>query len=178
MNVSSLDNTFGNFEKCLGTEKALKVTRAMAEGKTVKPFLLLCGGVGNGKTHLLEAMVIKLRERGVFCRYMVWGQVARVLLTSIKNKGSLSYDEILNNYCQSKAPLLLDDIGLGETQSGWEYSPLEEIVNYRYREKLMTVMVSNKDISELPDRLVSRFSDPDVGEIVVNSGKDYRRQKV
>jgi len=178
LGVSSLGHTFEAFKAIPGTAGAYKEMKALAEGKSDTPLLLCYGGVGNGKTHLLEAMVITFRSRDIPAYYRSWMEVSRTLLTSIRDKDMLPYDKILANYCRSELPLLLDDVGLGETQSGWEYAPLEEIVNYRYRMRLITVLISNKDISELPDRIVSRFSDPEVGTVVLNSGKDYRRRKV
>lgn len=176
--VSSLGHTFEAFKPIPGTAGAYKAMKVLAEGMAKPPLLLCYGGVGNGKTHLLEAMVITFRSRGIPAHYRSWMEVSRALLASMRDKDMLPYDKILANYCRSELPILLDDVGLGETQSGWEYAPLEEIVNYRYRMRLITVLVSNKDISELPDRIVSRFSDPDVGVVVLNSGKDYRRRKV
>lgn len=178
LGVSSLGHTFEAFRAILGTAGVYKAMRALAEDKTKTPLLLCYGGVGNGKTHLLEAMVITFRSRGIPAYYRSWMEVSHHLLASMRDRDMLPYDKILANYCRSELPILLDDVGLGETQSGWEYAPLEEIVNYRYRMRLITVLVSNKDISELPDRIVSRFSDPDVGVVVLNSGKDYRRRKV
>lgn len=45
----------------------------------------------------------------------------------------------------------------------------------RYREHLFTIMTTNRDLTELPERIVSRFRDPDVGMVVLNEGADYRR---
>jgi len=66
---------------------------------------------------------------------------------------------------------LLDEYG-----SEWEWGELEDIINYRYRERMFTVMTTNRDLTELPERVVSRFRDPDIGVVVLNSGKDYRRR--
>lgn len=176
--MSSLGNTFRAFKVVPGTGDAYKAMKALAMGEANTPLLLCSGGVGNGKTHLLEAMVITFRSRGIPAYYRSWMEVSHTLLASMRDKDMLPYDKILANYCRGELPLLLDDVGLGETQSSWEYAPLEEIINYRYRTRLITVLVSNKDISELPDRIVSRFSDPDVGVVVLNSGKDYRRRQL
>ena len=56
-------------------------------------------------------------------------------------------------------------------------SKLEHIVDCRYREQLITVVISNKDLMQLNEksvRIVSRFSDPDVSRIVLNEADDYR----
>jgi hypothetical protein len=74
--------------------------------------------------------------------------------------------------------LVIDDVGLGLTGNDWEYSQLEEVVDARYDRRLLTLMATNRHLSELPDRVVSRLRDPEVGVIVLNSAKDYRNKNV
>ena len=66
---------------------------------------------------------------------------------------------------------------MGGSGSAWEYGQLEEIINHRSHENLFTILTTNRDLTELPERVVSRFQDPDIGRVVLNSGKDYRRIK-
>jgi len=54
---------------------------------------------------------------------------------------------------------------------------LEKIIRVRYRERLFTILTTNRDISELPERIVSRFEDAEVARKVLNSGIDYRKLK-
>jgi len=82
------------------------------------------------------------------------------------------------NASQAKV-LVLDDWGM-EYGTPWEYAQLERIIAYRYRARLITIMASNKDIKQLEglsERIVSRFYDPEVSQLVLNSGEDYRRRK-
>jgi len=83
---------------------------------------------------------------------------------------------LIERYCCCEH-LIIDDVGMGGSGSEWEYGQLEEIVVARYRERLFTIMTTNRDLSELPERVVSRFRDPDVGVVILNQGADYRRQK-
>ena len=86
------------------------------------------------------------------------------------------YEYILEGFC--KMPyLIIDDVGMGGSGSDWEYGQLEEIIIVRYRERLFTILTTNRDLTELPERVVSRFRDPEVGRIVLNEGEDYRRLK-
>ncbi|MBA7590759.1 hypothetical protein ES708_32896 [subsurface metagenome] len=68
-------------------------------------------------------------------------------------------------------------MGIGGSGSEWELGQLEEIIAIRYRERLFTILTTNRDLTELPERVVSRFKDPDVGRVVLNDGADYRRRK-
>ena len=181
LGVASLENTFENFKPVPGTEKALAAFKTLAYGKTDKPMLLCCGGVGNGKTHLCEATAIALYKRGIFCRVMTMARIMRALKECMRPDPLTSYDELLDRYCRC-GYLIVDDVGMGGSGSDWEYGQLEEIVVARYRECLagtnrFTIMTSNRDLTELPERIVSRFRDPDVGMVVLNEGADYRRLK-
>lgn len=138
--------------------------------------MLLCyGSVGCGKTHLCEALVIKLLERGIRVRVNEWPSVVRLLKKAMNNNGQ--YDELFERYCRMPW-LILDDAGRGGTDSAWAWSELDEIVNYRYRENLPTVLTTNVDPTKLPDRAISRFKDALKGRIVLNEGEDFRPSKV
>ncbi len=89
----------------------------------------------------------------------------------------VTYDELIDRYCHCPA-LIVDDVGMGGSDSAWEWGQLDEIINARYREHLITVLATNRDLKDLPERVVSRFSDPDIGLIVLNEGRDYRLRKV
>lgn len=174
--VASLDNTFENFKPVAGTKEALAAFKALVRGKTKWKMLLVYGGVGNGKTHLCEAAAIALYKRGLFCRVLTMATIMGALKGCMDPDRSTSLEELQRNYCYADR-LILDEVGMGGSGSEWEYGQLEEIVVVRYRERLFTIMTTNKDLTELPERIVSRFRDPDVGTIVLNQGADYRRLK-
>ncbi|GAJ17472.1 unnamed protein product, partial [marine sediment metagenome] len=54
---------------------------------------------------------------------------------------------------------------------------LETIVGARYGRQLFTIMTSNREFSELPDRVKSRFEDGVTSYLVLNEGEDFRPQK-
>lgn len=170
--MTSLDNTFENFKPMPGTSQVLEAFKAVLDGPE---FMLLCyGGVGNGKTHLCEAAVIELYKRGRFCRVMKMPEMLSTLRRAIKDP-DMSYDGILGNYCYAER-LIVDDIGAGE-KSDREFSDriLERIVGARYGRQLLTIMTTNVEISELPERVKSRFEDAVTSYLVLNEGADYRR---
>jgi len=176
LGVASLENTFENFKPVAGTQKALAAFKALASGKAKWSMLLIYGGVGNGKTHLCEAMTIALYKRGIFCRVLSMSWIMRSLKNSMRHAAFMSYDEKLDILCYQEH-LIIDDVGMGGSGSDWEFGQLEEIIVVRYRERLFTILTTNKDLTELPERVVSRFRDPDVGRVVLNEGADYRRLK-
>ncbi len=171
LGVASLDNTFENFKTVPGTQKSLAAFKALA-GITDKPLLLCYGGVGNGKTHLCEATAIALYKRGLFCRVLTMDRMMSALKQCMNPEPRISYEELLSNYSYAER-LIIDDV----EGTDWAFGELEKIVRVRYRERLLTLLTTNRDLKELPERIVSRFQDPDVGTVVLNEGADYRRQK-
>jgi len=87
-----------------------------------------------------------------------------------------AYDDIFERFRRARR-LIIDDVGSGSTGSNWEWGELEDIVNYRCREGLLTVVTTNLDLKELPDRIVSRFDDAVNGRIALISAPDYRPRK-
>ena len=171
--ISSLNHTFENFKVLPGTEKAYEAFKAVTEGKG-KPFLLCYGGVGNGKTHLLEALALKLREQHRGGILWVVADFLAYLRRLMRDSSKEDVDVVIERYQSGKA-VLFDDFGM-EYGTNWEMSVMERIINGRYRSRDITVIISNKDLDELPERIVSRFFDPEIGVVVLNQGKDYRRR--
>lgn len=176
MGLSRLENTFQNFKLVAGTGKALAAFKALASGRTDWKLLLCYGGVGNGKTHLCEATALALYKRGIFSRVLTMARIMRALKECIKGDFGITSDALLGLYCTASV-FILDDVGMGGSGSEWEFGQLEEIITYRYRERLFTILTTNRDLTELPERIVSRFRDPDIGRIVLNEAPDYRPEK-
>jgi len=171
MGVSSLDNTFEALKPWPGTEKALAAFKALALGESEWHMLLCYGGVGNGKTHFCEATALALYKRGLFCRVLTMDRMMGTLKECIGSDRYISFEELLSNY--SSGPLILDDVEGTE----WEFEQLEKIIRMRYRENLFTILTTNLDLKELPERIVSRFRDPEKGRLILNQGKDFRPLK-
>lgn len=176
LRVASLDNTFESLRPWPGTEEAVAAFKALASGETGWKMLLCYGGVGNGKTHFCEATVIELYKRGLFCRVLSMATIMGALKACMNVQAHISYEELLSNYCYAER-LIIDDVGMGGSGSEWEYGQLEEIIVARYREHLFTILTTNLDLKDLPERVVSRFRDPEKGRLVLNQGEDYRPEK-
>ena len=139
--------------------------------------MLLCyGGVGTGKTHLLESVAIELHKQGKFARVLTMAAIMANLKRGMGSDEVVSLEDRIDNL--SKVPfLLLDDVGMGGSGSVWEWGQLETIIAYRYRENLFTILTTNLDLPEIPERIVSRFKDREKARIVLNEGSDYRPLK-
>jgi DNA replication protein DnaC len=171
--LPSLNHNFTNFKRMPNTEEALKGFSDLAFGNTDKPWLFCYGGVGNGKTHLAEATVIELNRRGVETWYFtVAGMMSK--LRSGMDDNSL---EKLTTWFSNVEGLILDDWGV-EYGSDWELSRMEAVMDERYRNHLITVVITNLPINKLEAkslRITSRLMDSTISTIVFNKGSDYRR---
>ena len=176
LRVTSFDNTFDNFDKVKGTEKALTAASELTSGATHLKMVLIYGGVGNGKTYLCEATAIRLLQRGIFCRVITMADIMRILKSCMGKDPLDDFNEVFQRYCSS-SHLIIDDAGMGGSGSEWEYGQLEEIVQHRYSDQLFNLITTNRDLKELPERIVSRFRDQDIGLVVLNEAEDYRPLK-
>jgi len=179
-NISSLEHTFAKFRANAETQEAVDTLESVASGESDRQFILLYGATGCGKTHLIEATVIAWAQRGIGSRYQTFSEIARHLKSSLRNPPE--YEIYFKNLCDAER-LIIDDFGSGTTESRFEVSDLEDIIDTRYRRryyptKQVTILASNKDIKELPDRVISRFFDPEFGSVVCMGNVDYRRRKV
>ncbi len=181
-NIATFEHTFEVFNITNDTKEAYEALKSLANGKSSRKFILLYGMTGCGKTHLIEAAIITWVKQGIPAYYLTFSEIARQLKTELR-KGGDWYDERFKTLCNAHI-LIIDDIGMGTTESRFEISDLEDIIDYRYRRRYyptlnwITIIATNKDIKELPDRIVSRFYDPEFGAVLYMGDKDYRRRKI
>lgn len=179
LNVSSLDTTFESFKVAPGTKRAFDAAKAIASLKTSWKLLLLYGINGNGKTHLLEAITNEIFKKNMWAAVTPFPTlIGRLKETFDKSKehGTEPFEEQMRRYC-TQPFLLLDDVGMAGSYTDFSKQQLERIILERYREPLLTVITTNRDIDELPVSVLSRFRDAQKSRIVLNEGKDYRPEK-
>jgi DNA replication protein DnaC len=181
LNISTLKHTFEAYiPETKESELAKKTLMEIVSGKLNKKFILLWGTTGCGKTHLIEALIINWAKKGMPTRYMTFSDIARRLKMAI-GKGGDTYEGLFNAIMEMKR-LVVDDYGMGTMETKYEVSELEDIIDLRYRKRyypdndMVTVLATNKDIKELPDRISSRFYDPEFGVVLYMGNKDYRRR--
>lgn len=136
--------------------------------------LLLEGGHGTGKTHLLVAIGRYLTmDRGIQCRYLDWGDLVAKLGSAMSR--DMDQMEVIQPYLDAPV-LLLDELGKGKA-SDWRAEQLETIVDRRYRNEFaVTIAATNygaKDLGgKVHDRTMSRLAE---GVPFLLHGPDYRR---
>ena len=165
---------FVSFLPLGGTEDALTAAVNLAFGKTETKWLLLYGGVGNGKTHLAIACGIEMLKRGIIVKFIKAADLLSELRKTMDNRGEVSCDEFIQYYKDVEC-LMLDDLGV-EYETPWSQAKLEEIITSRWETKRYLIATTNKSIDDLSDRVRSRFLDPDLSVVARNLASDYRRR--
>lgn len=163
--------TFDTFKQVLGSTEALQAVLKFTELREFI-WLLLYGGVGNGKTHLGNAAANKLCYEGRDARIFTTPELFSQLRQAMPSNTA---DQLLSEWKQVNV-LIIDDYGM-EYGSTFEQARLEELIDYRYREVLPLMLITNKDIADLPPRLASRFMDQEIARAVHNQAPDYRAKK-
>ena len=185
--MSNLDKLshlrFENF-KTTGNEKAKFMTPQEKENlrdafetceqfvKTKKGWILLEGGYGCGKTHLAAAIANEAVNGGTPTLFITVPD----LLDSLR----FAYDDPETTFEQrfeeirNATLLILDDFGT-QNATAWAQEKLFQIINYRYINKLATVITTNLMLDEIEGRIRSRLQDEDYVRHLKMSAPDYRR---
>tara|TARA_R100000315_G_C5234352_1_gene145660 strand:- start:2617 stop:3474 length:858 start_codon:yes stop_codon:yes gene_type:complete len=169
-----LDATFENFTSRVGTTEGFEAAIDFTVGNTA-PILMLLGGTGTGKTHLIEAIGRQYLAQGSTVRY----ELVAHLLEKARAAVRIGAEEDVFTPSYKANLLLLDDIGL-EKPSTWVAEQISALVDERYRNKRLLVLGTNCTYIQLKDsygeRLASRLFDTASGTVaqVYLNCSDYR----
>ena len=175
--------TFENFEargnknaKFMTPQDAisLQAAREMAENFARKPqgWLLLEGGYGCGKTHLAAAIAnfaVSMGTPTLFITVPDLLDTLRFAYSDPETTFEARFEEVRNADL-----LVLDDFGT-QNATGWAQEKLFQIMNYRYINKLPTVITTNLMLDEIESRIRSRLQDEEFVAHVRITAPDFRR---
>jgi DNA replication protein DnaC len=172
--------TFESFKprgrKGLGEMQSTSIEVAYNQARhyaqNLKGWLMLQGGYGSGKTHLGAAIANFAVTMGVPTLFLTVPDLLDALRFAYGSEDTTfeeRFDQIRNAHL-----LVLDDFGT-QNATGWAQEKLFQIVNYRYINKLSTVVTTNLAMDEIEARIRSRLSDPDLVTAVRMSAPDFRR---
>ena len=164
------NQTFETFRKIPEALESFNAARDFAEGKAENIFLLVYGGVGCGKSHLCNAVAVSLSERNVPFIFKESDDLLSLLRASI---GDGNTEKEIQNI--KDTPVFILDDYKPDRDSTWAISRIEEIISYRYNALAMTLVTTNLQSSQLPERIFSRFSEIGTSKKVLNAAPDYRR---
>jgi DNA replication protein DnaC len=175
--------TFENFEargnknaKFMTPQDAhsLQTAKETAEKFAQTPYgwLLLEGGYGCGKTHLAAAIAnyaVSIGRPTLFLTVPDLLDTLRFAFSDPDTTFEARFDEVRNADL-----LVLDDFGT-QNATGWAQEKLFQIVNYRYINKMPTVITTNLMLDEIESRIRSRLQDEEFVAHVQIISPDFRR---
>ena len=147
-----------NFLPLKGTEEAYLAALKFISNRE-HPFLTLAGKAGRGKTHL--ALGIGWHWLEVKNELVMYSQVGSLLdelrgCYEAREGDDASYFSTKLNQYQKCSLLILDDLGV-EQSTEWAREKLDEIIDYRYINKLPLVVTTNLSPEKLEPRIAGRL---------------------
>ena len=138
------EKTFDTFEEYTRTHTELAM-QAKRYAKNPRGWFFLSGKNGTGKTHLCTAIVGRLLENGIPCKYMLWREEAPKLKANVNEK---DYAAMVEPYKTVRC-LYIDDLFKGGVTQA-DINLAFEILNHRYmREDLLTIISTEKSIEAI-----------------------------
>lgn len=139
--------------------------------RSLSGWILLEGSYGSGKTHLAAAIANSCVEKNVPTLFITVPDLLDSLRFSY-NSEETSFEERFNDI-RSARLLIMDDFGT-QNATNWAQEKLFQIINYRYINKLPTVITTNLLLDEIEGRIRSRLQDEDLVQHIRLLLLDYR----
>jgi DNA replication protein DnaC len=147
-------------------------------------WLVLWGGPGCGKSHLLGATYNLCKRSGIAPIFVTMPDLLASLKALFDAEGRQAEGETSSQRMakyQSAELLILDDLG-AEQQTPWAQGALFELIDARYRNQAPTLIASNLDMrvdgSKVFDaRCVSRWNDIALSRVHKIDAEDFRKAR-
>ena len=175
--------TFDRFQVNESWQQNIK-EKAMAYADSMTSWLLFCGQVGSGKTHLCTAVCRHRLLAGDEVRYMPWrDEIARLKALAMDDEERRKLIDEL----KTAQILYIDDLFKtgraadgSSNPTGADVSIAFEIIDHRYRNHLTTIVSTEKkpqELIEIDEATASRIIERAKGytiQISRNPGRNYR----
>ncbi|MCU0487332.1 MAG: ATP-binding protein [Anaerolineales bacterium] len=135
-------------------------------------WLVLQGGYGCGKTHLAAAIANFAVSLGLPTLFLTVPDLLDALRYTYDDPQA-TFEERFEQI-RTAGLLVLDDFGT-QNATAWAQEKLFQIVNYRYINRLPTVVTTNLALDQIEGRIRSRLEDPELVSLVRILASDYRR---
>lgn len=138
--------TFATFEEREDWQRRMK-EKAVQYAKNPEGWFIACGQPGSGKTHICTAIAGELLRKGIAVRYMLWREdsVPLKAVTTDKEEYFRRMEPLKKAQC-----LYIDDLFKGGT-SAPDLKLAFELLDYRYRNDLPTILSTEKNLSDLDE---------------------------
>lgn len=167
--------TMDNFVPVPGSKKPFEATNALLNDGA-PPFLYIYGDMGCGKTHLCNAIALALSHNGKTVK--LWRMDA--LLDWLRE--GVGNDSLYARTTELKEldALVIDDFESAKLiaeKGQWALEKMEEVIDSRYHARRITMITSNDNYDKLPEKILDRFKDKEVAQMVWNEAGNYRGRK-
>ena len=172
-------HVYQTFETLEDVNQEITMARIQAKKAAIEHSnIILAGHAGVGKTHLAVAIAIYTMKEGRQARFRLVNELLDELRQAARYASDYLY--VINGFKMTPC-LILDDLGKEKTtDAGLDY--LHQIIDYRYRNELQTIVTTNAlSVEELSSwgnanfitPMISRLLENGVWVSIRNSG-DYR----
>ena len=151
-------------------------TQHWAERDDPDGWLMLMGPCGVGKTHLAVAAAAERQKRGDDVFFATVADLLDQLRAAYSPDSPISHVDLLQRVRTAEL-LVFDDMG-AERSTAFAEDKLFQIVNYRYEERLPTIITTSSlpaEMDSVRPRIASRLFDRMLVTILPLNGPDYRR---
>ncbi|MFW6126529.1 MAG: ATP-binding protein [Chloroflexota bacterium] len=173
------DMTFRNFDhkrvnltrrERESLERAYRTAREFAENP--EGWIVLQGVNGCGKTHLAAAIGNYQLHKGNLVFFQIVPDLLDHLRATFAPSSDIRYDDLFERI-RSAPLLILDDFG-EQASTPWAQEKLYQVINYRYNERLPTVITTCLPLEDMETRMSSRLADVSLSSNVNIDVPDYR----
>lgn len=136
--------------------------------------LVVIGGLGTGKTHLVSCLVKQLVYGGYGVEMDTLANIIRKIRATWSDKHS--HEETLFKRYATMDLLVIDEVGVGKGSDD-ERNIVYEIIGRRYNSMKPTIVISNCNTADMADYIGERCVDRllEKGKILALDWKSYRR---
>lgn len=174
---SQLNQTFTAYETSSGKELGAAKQSAILAAKN-NTGLILSGKRGTGKTHLAVAIALYAMKHGHQAIFRLVNELLNEIRRAVVENAD--YYGVIQKFKEVPC-LVLDDLGKERT-TDFGLDALYDIVDYRYRHELQTIITTNaKTIEELASWGNSEYTTPMVSRVMergawvtISNADDYR----
>lgn len=144
------DKTFNSFKAVTDWQKDIKQNAIKYVSEKSKKWFLLSGQVGSGKSHICTAIIgelLKGLKRVVYLPYVE--EVKKLKRNATDDK---YYSNVMRKW-QKCEVLYIDDLfkAINEERISTDVSAVFEVIDYRYRNNLQTIISTERLFQELMD---------------------------
>jgi DNA replication protein DnaC len=151
-------------------EGAFNQSRRFAQ--SAHGWLVLQGGFGCGKTHLAAAIANFTVDMGMSTLFLTVPDLLDALRFAFDDPQA-TFEERFEQI-RGVGLLVLDDFGT-HNATAWAQEKLFQIINYRYINRMPTVVTTNLALDQIEGRIRSRLEDPELVSLVRIQASDFRR---